>query len=164
MRKGISVGLFLMVLGATLFLGSFVKTNADIVIDVTLTVGPGSKHMPQDEPQTYYHTRVLSESSLRGEIFVEGGGIYLAAIGYDTQGLEDVCVEGHYSFKIDPADDLYAFTFDNTQGVTESVIRFILIEEWTPMAAVLRFFGICLLSPIDLMLVAITCLRSEKKL
>ena len=162
MRKGISVGLLLMILGTALFLGSFIKTNADTVIDVSFKVEPGSKHLPQDKPQTIHHARVLSKSSLIGEIFVEGG-IYLAAIGYNTHEL-DVYIEGHYSFKIDPADDLYAFTFDNTQGVTESVIRFILIEEWTPMAAVLRIFGICFLSPIGLMLIAITCLRSEKKL
>jgi len=152
-----------MVLGAALFLGSYVKTNVDTVIDVSFTVGSGSKHMPQEEPQTYYHTRVLSKSSLKGEIFVERGSIHLTVIGYNTQGLEDVYIEGHYSFGIDPADDLYAFTFDNTQGVTESVVRFVLIEEWAPMAAVLRIFGICVLAPIGLMLVVITSLKSKKR-
>lgn len=69
MRKGMFLGLLLLVLGATLFIWSFVKTNLDTVIDDSFTVEPGTKYKPYDDPGTYYHTRVLSKSILHGEVF-----------------------------------------------------------------------------------------------
>ena len=158
------VGLLLLVLGVTLSLWSFVKTDLDTVIDVSFTVGPGLRHEPSEEPVTFHHTRVFSKSALRGEVFVEGEGIYLTVVGYNTQGLGDIYVKEYYSFKIDPADDLYAFTFDNTQGATESIIRFVLKEEWTPGAAVVRFISLYLLLPGGLILVAISYLQARRKL
>ena len=163
MRKGMLVGLLLLVIGATLFLWSLVKTNVDTVIDVSFTVDSGTKYEPYDGSGIYYHTRVLSKSALSGEVFVQGEGIYLTVIGYNTQGLSDVYVETHYGFKIDPADDLYTFNFDNTQGATESIIRFILKEEWTPLAAVSRAIGLYLLLPAGLILVLMSCLKARRK-
>jgi len=157
------VGLLLLVLGVALFLWSTVKTNLDTVINVSFIVEPGSRHEPGEEPITIHHTRVFSKSALRGEVLVEGEGVYLTVVGYNTQGLEDVYVKEHYSFKIDPADDLYAFTFDNTQGATESVIRFVLEEEWTPGAAVVRFISLYLLLPGGLILVAISYLHQARR-
>ena len=151
------VGLLLFVLGAALILCSFVKTNVDTVIDTSFAVAPGAKHEPYEEPGTYYHTRVYSKSTLRGEIFVEGGGIYLTVRGHNTQALGGIYIERYHSFEIDPADDQYTFAFDNTQGVTDSVMRFVLIEEWRPMAAILRGFGLCLLLPIGVIIVVISC-------
>lgn len=162
-RKGIFAGLLLSVLGALFLCLSFVKTNVDTVINVSFTLEPGTKYGPYDVG-TYYHTRILSKVRLRGEVFIKGGGIYLTVRGYNTQGLEDVYIEKHYSFKIDPADDQYTFTFDNTQGAAESVIRFVLKEEWTPLAAVLKALGLYLLLPIGLMFVVVSYLQARREL
>lgn len=162
-RKGMLLGLLLLVIGATLVLWSLVKTNVDTVIDVSFTVESGTKYEPYDDSGNYHHTRVLSKSALSGEVFVEGQGIYLTVIGYNTQGLTDIYVETYYSFKIDPADDLYTFNFDNTQGITESIIRFVLKEEWTPLAAVVRAIGLYLLLPAGLILVLMSYLQGRRK-
>ena len=72
---------------------------------------------------------------MKGEIVVEGEGIYLTVNFYNAEHLKDVYVGGQYSFRVDPADDLYVFIFDNTEGSSKSLVRFRLEEIWTrPMA------------------------------
>jgi len=61
---------------------------------------------------------------LKGEVVVEGEGIYLTVNFYNAEHLKGIYVEEQYSFTIDPADDLYVFTFDNTEGQSESLMRF----------------------------------------
>lgn len=70
---------------------------------------------------TYYHTMIFVKSVLKGEVVVEGEGIYLTARGYNVQDLKDTYVEGKCSFTVNMADDQYTFTFDNTKGEAESM-------------------------------------------
>jgi len=60
---------------------------------------------------------------------------------YNTEHLNDVYVEGQYSFVIDPADDLYVFIFDNTGGHSGSLVEFRLEEIWTRPIAISSPFG-----------------------
>lgn len=60
-NRRMHAGFTLLVLGVTLFLFSFVKTNVDTVIDVSFTVDLDEKYEPYDNPGTYYHTRVFSK-------------------------------------------------------------------------------------------------------
>ena len=135
----ISRSAFLTLLGLAILLICLVPvTSVEEVINTSFTVGPGTKHGPND-PGTGYHTRIgipiLSKSVLAGEVIVEGEGIYFTANFYNTEHLNNIYVEGQYSFTIDPADDLYVFIFDNTQGSSESPVQFSLEEIWTrPLA------------------------------
>lgn len=128
MRK--FLGLALLMLGLALFLLSFAhmfKTKK--VIDVSFVIEPGKKHEPY-ENRTYHHTVVFTKSALIGEILVEGEGIYFTANGYNRKELKDFYINQSFSFTIDPANDLYTFTFDNTKGSTESYVNFSLKEQW----------------------------------
>ena len=78
--------------------------------------------------EKYYHTQIFAKSALKGEIFVEGEGIYLTVNGYNSQHLNNVLVREKYSFIIDPADDLYYFIFNNTEGRSECSVEFRLEE------------------------------------
>jgi len=119
---------------AVLLVCSIPITSAEVVIDISFTVPPGSKYGPNDAG-TGYHTRILGKSILEGEVLVEGGGIYVTAGFFNTQHVDNVYVDRQYNFVIDPADDLYVFVFDNTNGKAESLVRFTLKEVWTrPMA------------------------------
>lgn len=134
-----SKAFFIALLGlALLLICSVPTTSIEEVINASFTVSPGAKYGPAD-PGAGYHTRIhfkmLGKSVLKGEVTVEGEGVYLTAYGYNTQHLRNIYVKVHYSFTIDPADDLYAFVFDNTEGQTESLVRFRLEEIWTrPLA------------------------------
>ena len=128
MRK--FLGLALLTLGLALFLLSLVymfKTHT--VIEVSFVIEPSKKYEPY-ENGTYHHTVVFTKSALIGEISVEGEGIYFTANGYNRKELKDVYINQNLSFTIDPADDLYTFTFDNTNGNTESRVMFSLKERW----------------------------------
>ena len=119
---------------AVLLVCSIPITSAEVVIDISFTVPPGSKYGPNDAG-TGYHTRILGKSILEGEVLVEGGGIYVTAGFFNTQHVNNVYVDKQYNFAIDPANDLYVFVFDNTNGEAESLVRFMLKEVWTrPMA------------------------------
>ena len=113
-----------------LLLLSIPITSSEVVINTSLTDRPSNQIGPYDN-RTVYHTRVLGRSVLRGEITVEGEGIYLRVNGYNTQYLKNISVKERYSFVIDPADDQYTFTFDNTEGLNESFINFKLEEIFT---------------------------------
>jgi len=120
-------------------------TSVEEVINNSFTVSPGAKYGPNDRG-TNYHTRIhfiLDKSVLKGEVDVEGEGIYLTVNFYNTEHLDGVYIDGHYGFTIDPADDLYVFTFDNTQGNSDSSVRFRLEEVWTRPLAIgsLPFFA-----------------------
>jgi len=128
-------GSFLTLLGlGVLLVSSIPVTSTEEVINTSFTVSPGGKYGPNDAG-TGYHTRIFGKSVLKGELTVEGEGIYLDVGFYNTEHLRNIYVKGRYAFVIDPADDLYVFTFDNTRGKTESLVRFRLEEVWTrPMA------------------------------
>jgi hypothetical protein len=151
------IGLIFLLLGASLFLisfFSFIKTET--VIDVSFVLEPGGKYGPY-ENGTYHHTRVISKSTLTGEVVIEGAGVNFTANGYNTQHLRDVFINQNYSFAIDPADDLYTFTFDNSGGNTQSLIKFTLQERWTDILLLIPgFIGLLILVPAGLILIIIS--------
>ena len=92
----------------------------------------------------------------------------MIASGYNAQHLTGLYGEGLYSLTIDPADDLYTFTFDNTKGSTESLVKFTLKEVWTrPMAFgspplfILGLTGL-LLFPVGLVALGVTSLKARR--
>ena len=95
-------------------------TNGEEAIDTTFAVDRSI--------ETYYHTQIFAKSALRGEILVDGEGIYLSVNGYNSRHLDNVLVREQFSFTIDPADDLYYFIFDNTERRTERSVEFRLEE------------------------------------
>ncbi|MFQ5832439.1 MAG: hypothetical protein ACE5H4_07045 [Candidatus Thorarchaeota archaeon] len=132
----ISIPLALMLVGLVLIAScAFPVVSIEEVINVSFTLSPGFEYGP-GENGTTYHTRVHGYSSvLRGEITIDGGGVYFNANGYNTQDFKNVYVEDQYAFTVDPADDLYWFVFNNTSGGSESDIAFRLEEVWTaPLA------------------------------
>ncbi len=168
-KKGILIGLFVALIGLALFLiASIPVTRADEVIDAFFTIAPGTKYGPYDTG-THYHTRVLIfKSVLRGDILTEGEeGVYLTVNGYNTQELRNIYVKGEKSFVIEPADDQYTFTFDNTEGSAPSLVKFMLREDWTasysPLVWILGLVGLFLLIPSGLATFVITYTRSPKQ-
>jgi hypothetical protein len=156
-RKRAFVGLILLLLGAGLFLSSLLKTTTIYpAIDTSFVVEQGEMY---DDEGTYYHTRILGKSVLNGEISVEGEGIYLTAIGTNAYEIENIFIDNYYNFTVDPADDLYYFTFDNTNGDAESHVDFVLEEEFTslalqsPIMLIRSLVGIFLLLPIGIILI-----------
>jgi len=140
------IGLVLLLLGASLFLLSFLNvTRIDTVIDVSFVLQPGEKYEPYKNG-TYHHTRVISKSTLIGEVAVEDGGVNFTANGYNTQHLKNVFVNQNYSFTINPADDLYTFTFDNEGGSIQSSVRFTLKERWMNVLLLIPSFIVLLIS------------------
>jgi hypothetical protein len=148
------VGLVLLSLGVTLFLFSFlIATKTDTAIDTSFVLEPTEKYGPY-ENGTYYHTHVISKSTLMGEVIVEGGGVYFTANGYNTQHLKNIFINQNYSLVIEPADDQYTFTFENTGGNLQSSIKFTLKERWMPFLSLTPAFIILLISaPIGTVLI-----------
>ena len=148
-----------MLVGASLFLFSLVKVTRIVpAIDASFVVKQGETHGPYDEG-TGYHTNILGKSVLKGQVSVEGEGIYFTGEGYNIDGLKNIFIDNHYNFVIDPADDLYTFTFDNTEGTSESLVNFLLKEEYTailafqsPVMLALGLVGIFLLLPTGLIM------------
>ena len=146
--RAISKLSFLTLSGLALLLICLIPvTSVEEIINTSFTVDPGTKYGPND-PGTSYHTRIhfkiFDKSVLRGEAIVEGEGIYLTVNFYNTEHLNDIYVEGQYSFVIDPANDLYVFIFDNTEGHSGSLVEFRLEEIWTRPIAIsspLGFIG-----------------------
>jgi len=153
-RKRAFVGLILLLLVAGLFISSLLKTTTIYpAIDTSFVVKQG------DNEETGYHTRIWGKSVLNGEVSVEGEGIYLTAIGTNAYEIENIFIDNYYNFTVDPADDLYYFTFDNTNGDAESHVDFVLEEEFTtrlalqsPIMWILSLVGIFLLLPIGIIL------------
>lgn len=158
MKKGLTAGLTLSLFGISLFIISVIPvTRTAEVIDASFTLAPGEQRGPYDD-DTYYHTKVLVKSALKGEITVDGGAIHVTAKGYNIKNL-DRCFEGAYSFTIVPAEDQYTFIFDNTGGTTECTVKFVLTEVWTgslsPLVWVLGLAGILILTPSGLIISAL---------
>lgn len=105
-------------------------TSSEGMISVSFTIEPGTTYGPYDNG-TVYHTRIFGTSVLMGEVVIEGQGIYLTVSGEHTHHLKGIYVSAQYEFVIDPAEDQYTFTFDNTDGIANSSVRFILEEAWT---------------------------------
>jgi hypothetical protein len=134
MSKGF-IAKSMILIGLAILLFSLIPvTSVDEVINTSFKVTSGTKYGPNDIG-TSYHTRIgipiLCKSVLKGEVIVEGEGIYLTVKFYNTEHLNDIYVKERYSFVIDPADDLYVFTFDNTEGNIDSSVKFVLEEIWT---------------------------------
>jgi len=126
--------------------------RTETVIDVSFALGPGEKYEPY-ESGTYHHTRVISKSTLTGEVVVVGAGIYFAASGYNTEHLRNVFINQNCIFVINSADDLYTFTFDNTAGNTQSLVRFILKERWmNTLLQIPGFIGLLIFVPAGLVM------------
>lgn len=125
---------------AVLLICSMPITSAVEVINTSFMVNPGTKYGPY-APRTSYHTHIFGKSALKGEVIVEGEGIYLTVHGYNTQHLENIYVKEQYGFTVDPANDLYTFVFDNTEGHSESSLRLTLEEIWTIPIAISSHLG-----------------------
>lgn len=147
------MGLVLLSLGVFLFLVSSLNaTKTDTVIDISFVLEPNGKYGPY-EKGTYHHTRVISKSTLIGEVEIKGGGIYFTANGYDTQHLKTVFINQNYSFVIDPADDIYTFTFENIDSNIQSSVKFTLKEKWIKILLLIPgFIGLLILTPMGLFL------------
>ena len=124
------IGFVLLFLGLAFFLLSFFSaTRVDTVINISFNLKTGEKYEPY-ENGTYHHTRVASIATvLIGEVIVEDGSISFTASGYNTQHLKNVFINQNRNFAINPADDLYTFTFDNTGSDGASSIKFTLKEK-----------------------------------
>lgn len=139
------VGLVVLSLGVTFFLFSFlIAIRTDTVIDTSFVLEPTEKYRPY-ENGTYYHTHVISKSTLMGEVTVEGEGVYFTAEGYNTQHLKNIFINQNYSLVIEPADDQYTFTFENSGGNLQSSIKFTLKERWINTPSLIPAFVILLI-------------------
>ena len=150
------LGLILLSLGVTSVLFSLlIATRTDTVIDTSFVLEPNEKYEPSS-----YHTHVITKSTLMGEVLVEGGSVNFTVEGYNTQHLKDIVINQNYSLVIEPADDRYAFTFENLDN-NQSSIRFTLKERWLPFLSLLPAFIILLISaPIGTSLI-VTGLRKK---
>jgi hypothetical protein len=127
----IVAGVALLLIGSLAFLLLFpAATTTKTVIESTFALGPSEKYEPPKNGTTY-HTRIISKSSLTGELIVENGSINFTANGYNTQHLKNISINQNYSFVINPADDLYWFIFENSGSTAQSSVQFILKETWT---------------------------------
>jgi len=142
------VGIILLSLGVTPLLFSLIATRTDTVIDASFFLSPNEKYEPFS-----YHTRVITKSTLLGEVSVIGGSVNLTAEGYNTQHLKNVFINqnNNYSLVINSADDRYTFTFENT-GDTLSSIKFTLKERWMPFLLP-AFVILLILAPIRTVLI-----------
>jgi len=98
-----------------------------------------------------------------GEMIVEGGGVNFTANGYNTQHLKNVFINQNYSFAINPADDLYTFTFDNEGGI-QSFVRFTLKERWMSILLLMPSFVVLLISAPTGIILIITDFRKKARL
>jgi hypothetical protein len=148
------LGVVLVSLGVSaLFVSLVIATRTDTVIDTSFVLEPNEKIGPYDEDGTYYHTHVISKSTLMGEVLVESGNVNFTANGYNTQHLKNIVINQNYSLVMEPADDQYTFTFENT-GVDPSTIKFTLKERWMPFLLLIPAFIILLiLTPIGTSLI-----------
>lgn len=138
------LGIVLVSLAVILFLFSLlIATRTDTVIDTSFVLEPNEK-IGQYDNGTYYHTHVISKSTLLGEVLVEGGSVNLTANGYNTQHLKKIVINQNYSLVIEPADDQYTFTFENS-GDHLSSIKFTLKERWMPFLLLIPAFIILLI-------------------
>jgi len=145
--KLVVAGVALLSLGSLAFLLLFpTATTTQTVVDISFVLGPGERYEPPKNG-TMYHTRVISKSALTGELVINGGSINLTAYGYNTQHLNGVSVNQNCSFVINPADDLYTFTFDN-RGSVQSSVKFVLKETFTNIYSLALDFIIFLVSAI----------------
>ena len=157
------LGLVLLSLGVTSLLFSLlIATRTDTVVDTSFVLEPNEKVGPY-ENGTYYHTHVISKSTLMSKVLVEGGSINFTANGYNTQHLKNIVINQNYSLVIEPADDQYTFTFENT-GANQSSIGFTLKERWLPFLALLPASIILLISaPIGTVLIIRGLRGNEQK-
>jgi hypothetical protein len=141
------VGLVLLVLGISLLLYSVLNFSKTFtVIEVSFVMEPGEKYGPYDNG-TAYHTRVFSKSILIGELVVKGGSFNFTANGYNTMHLKNVFIDQNYHFLVDPAHDLYTFTFDNSRGINQCSITFTLQEQWMGLPLLIpSFIGMLLMA------------------
>jgi hypothetical protein len=148
---GLLLLLVVMSLASLLFLNA---SRTDTVIDVSFLLTAGEKYGPY-ENGTYHHTRVASKSSLTGEITVQGGEIGFTADGFNTQHLKDFFInQTTVHFVIDPADDRYMFTFDNSGSSVASSVKFTLKETGTDTLSLMIAFTILLATvPIAILLI-----------
>ena len=140
-------GLALLALGLLLLLLSVLGFDrTDTVTDISFILEPGEKYGPYDNG-TAYQTRVLSKSILIGELMVNGGSFNFTANGYYTLHLKNVVIDQNYHFLIDPAHDLYTFTFDNSRGINHCSITFTLQEQWMDLLLLIpSFIGMLLMA------------------
>ncbi|MCK5238504.1 MAG: hypothetical protein KAR33_03085 [Candidatus Thorarchaeota archaeon] len=132
MRTGTSYAVLgLAIIGLTLLSTiSIPITTENVVISTAFTVDPGMTYGPYED-DTIYHTMIFGSSVLRGEIIIEGEGIYLTVNGEHTQNLEGVLINNRFEFEVVPAIDQYTFEFNNTNGVIACMVQFTLVEVWT---------------------------------
>lgn len=155
-------------IGLTLFLIALIPvTRIDEVINTSFTLAPGTIYGPYNAG-TYYHTRIwIIKSALQGDIIIEGEGAYISVNGFNAGELRNIYLKGEKGFTIEPADDQYTFTFDNTQGSAPSLVKFTLREVWTasysPLVWILGLIGLFLMIPSGLTIYIVTCFRAPRR-
>jgi hypothetical protein len=147
------LGLVLLSIGVTSLLFSLlIATRTDTVISTSFILESDEEIGPY-ENATYYHTHVISKSTLIGEVLVEGGNVNFTANGYNTQHLKNIVINQNCSLVIERAHDQYTFTFENT-GDDLSSINFTLKERWMPFLLLIPAFTILLiLTPVGTALI-----------
>jgi len=134
-----------------LFILSFLSaTRTDTVIDTSFVLEP------REEYETYHHTRVITISSLTGEVVVEGVGVDLTTYGYNTKHLRNVFIDQNLSFTINPADDLYSFTFENSGSNTQSSVKFTLEEKGSFFMLIPGFISLMISVPAGIFLIIVS--------
>lgn len=156
--------MILSLLGTSLLLLSlFTVAGNETVIDVSFILEPGDTYGPYNNG-TYHHTTVITKSTLTGIITVEGAGINFTANGYNTQHIKSIFVNESYRFVINPADDSYLFTFDNTRGSLQNSVRFTLEERWIDIVMLIPgLIGLLILVPGLILFVSSPKKQSEKE-
>jgi len=165
-------GLVLLILGISLLLLSFVNfTRTYAVIDTAFSLEPGEKYGPRYYPP--------SDCVLKGRVSVEGEGINLTVQGLGYE-IKNVFVDSYFNFTIDPAygwDSIYLFTFDNTNGDSQSHVEFVLDETLTeppirgflrswrlpPILWIFSLLGSFLLLPIGFILILWSLIQGRRK-
>lgn len=157
------VGIVLVSLGVTAMLFSIlIATRTDTVIDTSFVLEP-DEQIGAYENGTYYHTHVISKSTLIGEVLVEGGCVNFTANGYNTPHLKNIVINRTYSLVIKPADDQYTFSFEN-RGDNPSSIKFTLKEKWTPYLLLLpAFISLLILAPVGTVLIIASLRKRPRK-
>lgn len=131
MRK--RLGFSLVILGVVFFAFLFWgRVRTDTVVEDSFVLGVNEEH------ESFHHTQILGKSVLLGEVMVESGKVSFSVDGVNTENMRVMVLSKDFSFSIDPADDLYKFSFKNDGDDSQSAVGFTVLERWNDDAFLLR--------------------------